>query len=377
MKTVSLLHPFSAKAIGLEEQELYYSHSKPHELALRVIQKEGYAVTIDYFTGKWFPYKKSMEAITKRFWPISTPLLFNRHGWRKQKSIFHHNHIKKNPPDLTIINMSGHGSPYIFSHAALLKKLHQPYIAMIGGIHMSMTGKALAYYQNAAHLIVHTEIQKQELQKNIDFQKLDIRVMPLGIETEKFKPLKIKNEDSFKLLYVGRISRLKQIELAIDAVANLVKKGVINTKLTIIGPKSDEHYFKELKGIIDELNIEKHVIFKGVIAHDNLISYYQNADILLMPSAHESFGMVMIEAMACGTAVIALKGSGGPDEIIENGKTGFLCTKENYSDKVYQLISDRQLLKDFSNNSRYFVEQKWSIQQTILSFKESVESILG
>ncbi len=96
-----------------------------------------------------------------------------------------------------------------------------------------------------------------------------------------------------------------------------------------------------------------------------------------MPSAHESFGMVMVESMACGTPVIALKGSGGPEEIIENNKTGFLCDKENFSDKVYELLRDDLKLKKFSINSRSNVEQKWSINQTIINFKESVESVLN
>tara|TARA_R110000787_G_scaffold78102_2_gene171236 strand:+ start:828 stop:1961 length:1134 start_codon:yes stop_codon:yes gene_type:complete len=376
LKTVSLLHPFSAKAIGLEECDLYKSHSKPHELALIALQKEGYAVTIDYFTGKWFPYKKQINSITKRFWPITYPIFTKRHRWRKQKSSLHHSYIKKNAPDLTIINMSGHGSPYVFNHAALLKKMHRPYIAMIGGIHMTLTGKALKYYQNAEHLIVHTHLQKKELQKNNYFKELDIRVMPLGIDIDKFKPLQNKSNDSFNLLFVGRISRLKQIELAIKAVANLVNENIINASLTIIGPKSDENYYKELKALVGDLKIDNHVFFKGVISHDNLISYYQNADVFVMPSAHESFGMVMVEAMACGTPVIALEGAGGPDEIIDNGETGYLCLKDNFSEKVYQLINNKPLLNDFANNSRHVVKQKWSIQQTLNSFKNSVESII-
>ena len=59
MKSISLLHPFSAQAIGLQEDDLYHSHSKAQELALQKIQDQQpiYHISIDYFTGKWIPYQ--------------------------------------------------------------------------------------------------------------------------------------------------------------------------------------------------------------------------------------------------------------------------------------------------------------------------------
>jgi len=374
LKTISLLHPFSAKAIGLEEGDLYASHSKPHELALVALQKEGYAVSIDYFTGKRIPYKKKLNTITKRFWSVTYPWFKKRHVWRKQKSIFHYLYNILNAPDLTIINMSGHVSPYCFKLAALLIKKKKPYIAMIGGLHMSMTGNALNYYQNAEHLIVHTNLQKKELQKNKDFQKLDIRVLPLGIDIEKFKPIKTKKGNN--LLYVGRISRLKQLEIAIEAVAKLVENKIDDARLIIIGPKSDTNYFKELKELIIKLNIEKNVIFKGVITHDKLISFYQNADILLLPSAHESFGMVMIESMACGTPVTALKGAGGPDEIIKDTVDGLLSTPQNYALAILNYFKNKEQQLVISKNARTKVLEEYSIDATYQVLKSSVEDAL-
>ncbi len=76
--SISLLHPFSAKAIGLNEEDLYHSHSKPHELALVALQNEGYKVSIDYFTGNWIPYKKTLNSIIKCFWPVTYPY-FKKH----------------------------------------------------------------------------------------------------------------------------------------------------------------------------------------------------------------------------------------------------------------------------------------------------------
>ncbi len=374
MKTISLLHPFSAKAIGLSEKDLFFSHSKPHEKALLKLQDDGYEVAIDYFTGSVFPFTKKINGIKKRFWPITKPLLKKRHGWRKQYSLFHYWNSFFNTPDLTIINMSGHGSPYCFKLADMLVKKQKPYIAMIGGIHISDDLPAARYYKNAHHIIVHTEVQKKQLLLNTVFENLNIRVMPLGIDTSIFIP-KEKASNSIELLFVGRISRLKQIELCLETLALLIKNQSKKVALTVVGPVSDEPYFSELKALVVQLQITEQVNFVGSVEQSQLVPYYQKANLLLLPSAHESFGMVMVEAMACGTPVIALKGSGGPDEIVENGVNGILTTKEKYAEKVLECLQSEALDFNLSKNARLLVEQKWSLAQTEAAFRSSINEV--
>src|SRR5690606_15427167 len=332
---IQLFHPFSAKAIGLSEHDLFFSHSKPHEKALLKLQEEGYEVSIEYFTANIFPFTKKINGIKKRFWPITKPILKKRHGWRKQHSLFHYGSSFLNTPGLTVINMSGHGSPYCFKLAKMLSKKQKPYIAMIGGIHVSDDIRAKEYYQKAHHIIVHTEVQKKQLLQKEIFRNLNIRVMPLGIDTSLFTP-KRKNPEQIELLFVGRISRLKQIELCIETLAYLLNNQKRKVNLTIVGPVSDESYYSELKKLAKHLQIEEHLKFVGSVAQEQLVSFYQKANLLLLPSAHESFGMVMVEAMACGTPVAALKGSGGPDEIVEDGINGILAVKETYTKRVLE-----------------------------------------
>ncbi|MFC4739539.1 glycosyltransferase family 4 protein [Flavobacterium ponti] len=374
---ISLLHPFSAKAIGLQEHDLLESHSKPHVLALQAISKkdEKLTFTIDYFTGSLLKKQKNIDGILKQFWPISYPF-FKRHQWRSQFSRSHFNSYNTSIPDVTIINMSGHASKYIFKLAKRIKEKKKQYIAMIGGLHMSYDGEALNYYKNAHHIIVHTNYQKQELLKHPNFSNFDIRVLPLGIDTAIFKPVeRIENKD-FIITYVGRISRLKQIELAIEAIAYCKKEGIKNIQLNIIGPKSDAVYFDELNSLIEKLDCQDIIHFLGSISHQNLVTYYQNSDILALPSIHESFGMVMTEAMACEVPVIALKGSGGPDEIISNDEDGILTTEESYSQALFQLLSDKEKLKRMCINARNKVEKRFSLNTTIEFLHESIKSAL-
>jgi len=374
LKIISLLHPFSAKAIGLCEKDLFYSHSKPHEKALLKLQDVDYKVSIAYFTGSIFPFAKKVNGIKKFFWPITKPLFIKRHVWRKQHSIFHYWNSFFNTPDVTIINMSGHGSPYCFKLAKMLVKKQKPYIAMIGGIHISYDLRAKTYYENAHHIIVHTEVQKRQLLQNEVFKSLNIRVMPLGIDTSIFIPKK-KTSNSIELLFVGRISRLKQIELCLETLAFLIKSQSRKVTLTIVGPVSDELYFSELKALAIQLQITEQVNFVGSVEQSKLVPYYQKANLLLLPSAHESFGMVMVEAMSCGTPVVALKGSGGPDEIVENGINGILTSKDKYAEKVLDYFQTKQLDFNISKNARHLVEQKWSLAQTETALQSSINEV--
>ena len=374
-QSISLLHPFSAKAIGLKEHDLYYSHSKSQELALQKLEKDGYRVFIEYFTQRIFPYKKTIDKITKRFWPVTYPLIKKRARWRKQYSKFHE---MTSISDVTIINMSGHGSGYTFHYAKKLQTNSKPYIAMVGGVNMTLGGLALNYYKNAHHLLVHTSLQKQHLQENNEFAKLDIRVLPLGIDTSLFQPkfsLERKPTHDFQLLYVGRLSRLKRIEIALETISFL-KKNNLNVKLNLIGFTSDIEYKTELITLINELGIQQEVNFLGAKQQSELVAHYQQADLLLLPSEHESFGMVMVEAMACGTGVIAIEGSGGPEEVIINGRNGYVCPKDNYAQKILELLQNEEELTCLKEKAVEVVQKSYSVEATYTILKKSIEDCL-
>jgi len=119
-----------------------------------------------------------------------------------------------------------------------------------------------------------------------------------------------------------------------------------------------------LKNLVIKLDLIDNVNFIGSVKQEQLVSFYQDADVVLLPSKHESFGMVITEAMACGTPVIALEGSGGPEEIILNGFDGLVVPIENYSHTVLKLLTDQSLLKELSKNSLVSVKNKWSQNRT-------------
>ncbi len=347
-------------------------------IALSSIQSDSVSVTVDYFTGSLFLKKYLINGVVKRFWPISNSILRKRHVWRKQFSKSCLKYYKNQTPDITIINMSGLVSPFSIDLSKVILKNNKQYIAMIGGMSMAYNDDTYEYYKKAHHIIVHTELQKKEILNHNMFSNLDIKVLPLGIDINKFRPVdSFKNEIEGKLLCVSRITPLKQIEIAIETLKHLKINNFKKAGLTIIGPISDKTYYNQLKRQINELSLNNDVIFLGAIHQEQILSYYQNSDLLLLPSKTESFGMVMVEAMSCGTPVATLHGTGGPDEIILNNFNGILTSEERYSESVLSLLLDNEKYKILRQHSRTTILKKYSIEETTRVLKESINSALN
>ena len=129
----------------------------------------------------------------------------------------------------------------------------------------------------------------------------------------------------FTLIYAGRISEDKNLTLLVKLfeLANLRKPGQYNLIIAGDGP-----YLHTLKQLLTKQN---NVLFTGRLAAKELVTYYQNSDLLIFPSHTDTFGMVVLEAQACGLPCL-VTASGGPKEIIEVGKTGQVIHNNNEED---------------------------------------------
>jgi D-inositol-3-phosphate glycosyltransferase len=125
------------------------------------------------------------------------------------------------------------------------------------------------------------------------------------------------------LLFVGRIQPLKGVDVAVRALAALRRP---DAKLVIVGGASGREGSEEVARIhemVDALGLVDQVIFRAPQPHHLLSSYYRAADLTLVPSRSESFGLVALESAACGTPVIAAA-VGGLRTLVDHGRTGFL-----------------------------------------------------
>lgn len=187
---------------------------------------------------------------------------------------------------------------------------------------------------NACHRIVAaTERGKRELMRFYNGLPETISVVPCGVNLDHFQPVAAAaarqqlgfDQDERILLYVGRIDPLKGIDRLLASVTYLQQHQRI--RLVIIG--GDGHHAPELQKLqrmSAELGIQDKVLFVGRIEQEDLPPYYSAADMLVMPSYHESFGLVALESLACGTPVVAAE-VGAMGSIIQEGKTGSVVTK--------------------------------------------------
>ncbi len=187
-----------------------------------------------------------------------------------------------------------------------------------------------------------------------------ITVIPPGVDLERFAP---SDRAACKsalglgapavILYVGRIEPLKGIEILLRACGQLPSD--LDYRLVIVG--GDEHSEARVAGLRHEaqaLGIGERVLFAGSVPHDRLSLYYGAADVCVVPSYFESFGMVALEAMACGRPVVASR-VGGLGSTIRDGETGYLVAwrcPEPFAERIETLLRNDALRHRFGDAAR-------------------------
>jgi D-inositol-3-phosphate glycosyltransferase len=128
------------------------------------------------------------------------------------------------------------------------------------------------------------------------------------------------------LLFVGRIQPLKGVDVAVHTLAALQALGRSDVQLVVVGGPSGPHGDEELAAVrrqVEELGLQQHVTFLPPQRHELLSTFYRAADVCIVPSRSESFGLVALEAAACGKPVVA-SAVGGLTLLVEDGETGHL-----------------------------------------------------
>ena len=149
-----------------------------------------------------------------------------------------------------------------------------------------------------------------------------IHVIPDGVETADFRPIADRGRlaawrvalfgsDVPYITYVGKPTERRNLSALIRAFAQLKLARGLPHKLLISG--ADLPGTSPFRHVIAELGIEEHVVVRGYVTHQEMPLVYNAADLLVYPSSYEGFGMPVLEAMACGTPVIALDNTAFPE----------------------------------------------------------------
>jgi len=201
--------------------------------------------------------------------------------------------------------------------------------------------------RNCHHIIAPTEKEKEELILHYGALPERIGVVPCGVNLQQFKPMDkeiAKRQVGFSngkvILFVGRIEPLKGIDQLLKAMPHL--QNIRGLRLVIIGGDEHSQYEMErLQRLSRDLHIQDSITFLGLIKHEQLPCFYSAADACVIPSYYESFGLVALESLACGTPVVTTD-VGNLKSIIRQGETGYVVrdnTPQYLANKIALLLS--------------------------------------
>ncbi|MFQ6056089.1 MAG: glycosyltransferase [Methanosarcinales archaeon] len=247
--------------------------------------------------------------------------------------------------------------------------------------------------KNANAIIASTP---QELKNILDLYGVtgeNIDLIRAGVDERLFKPVE-KTEAieetglDFEntILFVGRITKAKGLRILIKALKKLKTEFNKELKLLIVGgdisgvmhSEIESKEKKYIKKLIEELELTDDVIFLGPVEREKLPYYYSLADVCVVPSIYETFGLVAVEAMACGTPVIASK-VGGLAHTVKNGYSGLHFVpgrSDHLAKKILEIITDSKKLRAMGINARIRASREFGLERNVKQIRELYESLL-
>jgi glycosyltransferase involved in cell wall biosynthesis len=225
-----------------------------------------------------------------------------------------------------------------------------------------------------ASCVVATSPQEQESLRHLVSHQGNIEMIPCGTDTDNFHlisqaearmTLGLDIQDKI-VLYVGRFDPRKGIETFVRSCEQLKSTYCQSIKLVIVGgsspDRSDGEERARIEKIVQELGLSEQTLFAGQIGHDRLPLYYAAADVCVIPSHYEPFGLVAIEAMACGTPVVA-SDVGGLRFTVLPEETGLLVPPKDtdaFAKAIQRILSDQLSSRKLRTQASDNVNQRFS-----------------
>ena len=224
----------------------------------------------------------------------------------------------------------------------------------------------------ADRIVCASQHEKHLLARLYDADPERIAVVPCGVDLDLFRPQDkeaarralgpLLAGDERIILFVGRIEPLKGIDILINAAAQLGEESDFHV-LIVGGDRRSRQQVSHLQELASDLGIGERVCFLGAVDHEQLPLYYNAADVCVVPSFYESFGLVALEAMACGTPVVASR-VGGLTGTVRDGETGYLISwrcPEPFAERLELLLGNEALRRRFGEAAREVVERyRWA-----------------
>ena len=258
--------------------------------------------------------------------------------------------------------------PYVLqAHGSLPRIVSKQRLKLIYDI---LFGYKLLRDASQAIALNHIEAE-QYLAMGVTEEK--IKVVPNGIDSSEYEGLPLKgsfkkkfhiNEDEKIILYLGRIHQIKGLDILVKAFKNVIEE-FEGIRLVIVGP--DDGYLSEIKILIRALKMEDDVKLPGPLYGREKLEAYVDAEIYILPSRYEAFGISVLEAYSCGIPVIASRVEGLSYLVIDS-VTGLLFDPGNFkqlTSSILYLLNNKDEASEMGLRGMKFVKENFSIEKVV------------
>jgi glycogen(starch) synthase len=282
--------------------------------------------------------------------------------------------------DLKNINVI-HAHDWLVAHAAASLK-HAYRIPLVATIHATEYGRHQGHLPGPMNKLIHqiewwltfesvrticcSQYMMEQISSIFDLPPDKVDVIPNGIDSESFKrdvsvdlyrKQYVKPGDKL-VFFVGRLVYEKGVQTVIEAMTLILNK-IPNVTFVVAG--SGPH-MNQLKSLVDVFNLEDKVKFTGHIDTDMLSAFYKSADLTVVPSLYEPFGMVVLESMAMGTPTIVAD-TGGLSEIVVHEETGLKFepgNPESLADAMLRILTDKELAERLTSDAKAYLGDRYN-----------------
>jgi len=229
---------------------------------------------------------------------------------------------------------------------------------------------------SATSVVVWTDDEKEALVNYCGVDSYKVNVIPPGVDLSRFRPMSQRQSRDYlgygpekNILFVGRLEPLKGIDNLFRAVASL--ENLESIRLSVVGGDGNSQEKMRLEALVKKMQLNQTVHFLGPIPQEELPMHYNAADVCVLSSYYESFGLAALEAAACGKPVVASE-VGGLPVIVKDGSTGYLVPPKRMdviAERLCELLEDDLLRAHMGAAARIHAES--------LGWDSSADSLLS